>query len=82
MDSKGALLERTEQHSGPECSYRNNPAKDSSHVNHLSRHYPSGKERKWVDQPLSVPPEQAWEQPAQCVCTLGQACKAAGPIWF
>lgn len=28
-----------------------------------------GKERKWVDQPLSVPPEQAWEKPAQCFST-------------
>lgn len=25
-----------------------------------------GKERKWVDQSLSVPLEQSWEQPAQC----------------
>lgn len=28
-----------------------------------------GKERKWVDQRLSVPPEQAWEKPAQCFST-------------
>lgn len=28
-----------------------------------------GKERKWVDQSLSVPPKQAWEKPAQCFST-------------
>lgn len=38
-----------------------------------------GKERKWVDQSLSVPPEQAWEKPAQCFLTRPKLVREHGP---
>lgn len=40
-----------------------------------------GKERKWVDQPLSFPQSRPGRsQPS--VFRLGRACKGAQPIWF
>lgn len=38
-----------------------------------------GKERKWVDQPLSIPPKQAWEKPAQCFFDSAELVREYSP---